>query len=302
MELFARRGEHRHERLARAVRRLARQHDAEEELGIEPQADLLDHLDDVVGGEPLLPVRLIVQPVERRERHDPRVQPAVPHLGIAPALGLALRARHDDLVDPRAMELAETIEPAHGAFPKLLLAPDHEEVPIRARVEGEREAPVALAADVPVAHVVEPVVHSPAGRRRDPRHLRGGGLQPRPQLLHRDEPFVVDAEDDLLMAPPALGIPMRVGRGTEEAAAFLKIVGDLLSDVARLFAFKPAVALHEPGVLVDRDEHRELLGLREGEVLRAAPRRDVHESGAFGLAHVLPGDDPVSAHPLLGRR
>ena len=95
---------------------------------------------------------------------------------------------------------------------------------------------------------------------------------------------------------------MRVGRGTEEAAAFLKIVGDLLSDVARLFAFKPAVALHEPGVLVDRDEHRELLGLREGEVLRAAPRRDVHESGAFGLAHVLPGDDPVSAYPLLGRR
>src|SRR5256885_1169438 len=85
---------------------------------------------------------------------------------------------------------------SHGAFPKLLLAPDHEEVPIRARVEGEREAPVTLAADVPVAHVVEPVVHSPAGRRRDPRHLRGGGLQPRPELLHRDEPFVVDAEDD----------------------------------------------------------------------------------------------------------
>src|SRR5207302_734875 len=80
------------------------------------------------------------------------------------------------------------------------------------------QAPVALPADVPVAHVLEPVLHAAPRRRRQPGHLRRGGHELRAQLVHRDEPLVVDAEDDLLVAAPALGITVGVVRRPEEPA------------------------------------------------------------------------------------
>ena len=86
-----------------AERRAPGQHDGHEELRVEPQPDLLDHLDDVIGGEPLGPVVLVMKPVERGKRHDAGVEPAVADLFHSLALGSAFGATDDDLVDPRAM-------------------------------------------------------------------------------------------------------------------------------------------------------------------------------------------------------
>src|SRR5256714_15583143 len=101
------------------------------------------------------------------------------------------------------MELLQLVETPHCALAELLLTADDEEVSVRARVERHRQAPVALAADVPVAHVVEPVLHPIACVRRGPAHLLPGPLHLPPPLVHRDETLLPAAEDDLLPAAPA---------------------------------------------------------------------------------------------------
>src|SRR5205823_8875700 len=116
---------------------------------------------------------------------------------------------------------------------------------------SQRKAPVPLAADVPVAHVVEPVLHAVAGVRRHPADLCRGLLEPWSQLVHRDEPLVRDAEDDLLLAAPADRIAVRVRHLTEEPAALPQIVGDLVRDVARFLPLEPSEARDEVRVLVD---------------------------------------------------
>ena len=249
----------------------------------------------------MLPVLPIVQPVERRERDDPGVEPAVPHLFDAFAVGAALRAADDDLVDPRPVQLAQLVESALRELAQLLLASDDEEVLVRARIERKRKAPVALAADVPVAHVQQPVLHPAAGGRREPRDLRCRFDEPRPQLVHRDEPFVVHPEDDLLVATPALGVAVDIVGGAEEQTPLLEVVGDLARNVARFLPLEPPVARDKARVLVDRDQHRKLLGLREREVLGTAARGDVHEPSPFGRGHVLPLDDAMPRDPRARR-
>src|SRR5438445_12479918 len=110
-------------------------------------------------------------------------------------------AADHDVVDPRAVQLAKPVEAALRELPQLLLAPDDEEVAVRARIERKREAPVALAADVPIAHVVQPVLHPPSRGRGYPGHLFGRGHELRSERLHREEPLVVDG-DDYLSEPP----------------------------------------------------------------------------------------------------
>src|SRR3970040_2279521 len=105
-------------------------------------------------GNPPLPGVAVVEPVERRERHDAGVEPHVAGLLHAEALRLARRTRQDDVVQPRPVQPRQLPQPAYRALAQLLLASDDEEVAVRAVVERKRQTPVALAADIPVAHVV----------------------------------------------------------------------------------------------------------------------------------------------------
>ena len=104
-------------------RSLADEHDRHEELRVEPKPDLLAHLADPIGGEPLLPISVVwevcvcepagragrvtlgdpgrVLPPERGERNDACVEPDVPDLEDA-LNGLAARFAADrNSVDPR---------------------------------------------------------------------------------------------------------------------------------------------------------------------------------------------------------
>ena len=129
--------------------------DRHEELRVEPEPDLLAHLRDPVGREPLLPVRVVGQvgagqpverpgrvsarhplrvlPAERRERDDARVEPRVADLGDARDLLPARLTADRHLVDPRPVELLELLEPARRPRLELRARADHVQVPARAR-------------------------------------------------------------------------------------------------------------------------------------------------------------------------
>ena len=182
-------------------RRLAGEHDRHEELRVEPEPDLLAHLADPVGREPLLPVGVVGQvgassaPSPRRCRSPPSTasgfcQPSVEN-GTMPAssqtsptsLTRSTGSPHSSqrighAVDPRPPQLLELVEPVDRALLELGPRPDHVQMPARARVERQRQAVVAAAGDVPVAHVAEPVVHALA-------HVLGRPLDRRVRVEHR---------------------------------------------------------------------------------------------------------------------
>src|SRR4029077_13613072 len=105
-------------------RSLPEKDDRHEELRVEPEPDLLPHLADPVGWEPLLPVRVVwevcvcepagragcvtfgdpgrVLPPERREGDDACVEPDVPDLGNALYRLAAGFAADRNSVDPGA--------------------------------------------------------------------------------------------------------------------------------------------------------------------------------------------------------
>ena len=124
---------------------LADERDGHEELRVEPQPDLLAHLRHPVGGEPLLPVRVVGQvgprqparragrvalrnprrvlPAERRERDDAGVEPDVADLGDPRrprSPHCSQRDRH--AVDPGPAQLLELVEPVERPLLELGLA------------------------------------------------------------------------------------------------------------------------------------------------------------------------------------
>jgi len=149
-------------------RRTAGEHDGHEELRVEPQPDLLAHLRHPVGGEPLLPVRVIreigvrqpargprrvplvhpcrVLPAERRERDDAGVEPDVADLVDAHDGLVALLATDRHAVDPRAAQLLQLVEALDRARLELGARADHVQMAARARVERQRQPVVAAAA------------------------------------------------------------------------------------------------------------------------------------------------------------
>ena len=122
------------------VRRAADERHRHEELRVEPEPDLLAHLRDPVGREPLLPVRVVGQvgagqPLGRAGRVAARhvlglSQPSVesgtipassqasPTSGIRAHLGRARLAADRHLVDPGPVELLQLLEPARPPAPR----------------------------------------------------------------------------------------------------------------------------------------------------------------------------------------
>ena len=176
------------------------------------------------------------------------------------------------------------------ALEQLVLAPDDGQVALGAHVERQRQAPVALARDAPVAHVAEPVLHALAVVRGRP--LDGAvGLDHRlAHLVRRDEPLVDDAEDQLGAAAPADRVAVRVGLLAEQPAVAAEVVDDPLGGLVRVHAVQPAVVVVERAGVVDRRQHGQAVAHAELEVLGAAARRDVDDARALVERDVVPAD------------
>src|SRR5207253_10812903 len=153
-------------------------------------------------------------------------EPGVADLRDPAHLLPAALAADQDLVDPRAVQLLELLEPAYGPLLELGARADHVQAPAGARVEGQRQAEVALARDVPVAHVAEPVVHALPVLRRRPLDLLVRVEERLPQVVAADEPVVDDAEDERRLAAPAGRIAVDDRARLDEQAALAQRLGD----------------------------------------------------------------------------
>ena len=239
---------------------------------------------------------LVVLPAERRERDDARVEPHVADLEDPRDRFAALRAADRDAVDPRPAQLLELLEPLGGEVLQLGLRPDDVQVAAGARIEGQRQSVVPPTRDVPVAHVVQPVVHALAHVLGHPRHLGVLLEQRRTDLLDGDEPVVRETKDQRRVAPPTVRVGVRVEPGLDEEAGLAEPADDLVRGLGGRQPVQPAVRVVEAARLVDRRQHRQVVDLRQLEVLAAAARRDVDDARALVHRHVVPRD-----HPMLDR-
>ncbi len=207
------------------------------------------------------------------------------------------------LVEPRPVQLRHRVDRRgiDRQRPELGARADDGEAPAFARVEGQGEAPVALARDAPVAHVGEPVVHAPLHVAGQPRDALVGGAGQRPDLGGAQEPLVRDAEDQLLATPPAGGVAMAVRGAREEQAALLQQAGDRRGGVRHRRPRERAQAIEVAPFRIHRRDDGKAVPAAELEVLEAAARRDVDDPGAFLGGDVLPGDHAVLDAPLDGQ-
>ena len=107
----------------RLERRLAAQDRRHREHRVEPVAELArEALGDEVGREPLRPVVRVLAVVERRERHDPGIEPGIADVLDPLDRGAALRAGDLDLVDPRSMWRV-ALEPRPSPRPRVRAVP-----------------------------------------------------------------------------------------------------------------------------------------------------------------------------------
>jgi hypothetical protein len=85
--------------------------------------------------------------------------------------------------------------------------------------DGDGHAPGPLARDAPVRPVQDHVVDPVAAPVRDPAHAVNGGqgLSAKVGGLHGDEPLPGGAEDDGLLAAPAVGVGVREGAAFNSA-------------------------------------------------------------------------------------
>ena len=191
--------------------------------------------------------------------------------------------------------------PRSGALEQLLLRLDHRHVVLVAEVERQRQAPVALAADAPVAHVDEPVLHPLAVLARRPLHAPGGLDHGLADLLTADEPLVHEPVDQLRATAPADGVAVGDLAIGDQPRALTEVIDDRLRELGGEVAVQPAVLARERAGLVDRDQGREVLAAAELEVLLAAARGDVDDARALLHRHVLPRHHAV-LEALLGRQ
>src|SRR5438045_3804011 len=126
----------------------------------------------------------ISRPVSSRTRSYVRTR----SYGLRRSSGIAMKPWATDPSRTRCDELASRADDVQNAA--------------FARVERQRQSEVALARDVPVAHVPKPVVHPLRVEGRCPFDRRVRVEQRLPDLVARDEPVVDDAEHQRRRAAP----------------------------------------------------------------------------------------------------
>ena len=213
---------------------------------------------------------------------------------------LAALAVDADVVDPGPVQLLQ----AHPArWWPARAAPgcgaDHGHVAVLAEVERQRQAPVALAADAPVAHVAQPVLHPLAVLRRRPLDAAGGLDHRLAHLVAADEPLVHQPVDQLGAAAPADGVAVGDLARLDHPAPLPQVLDDLLRGVAGVAAVQPAEALVEGARLVHRHDRGQALAHAQLEVLGAAAGRDVDDARALVHRDLVPADNAV-LDPVLG--
>ena len=98
-------------------------------------------------------------------------------------------------------------------------------------VKGQRHPIIPLAGNIPVAHIVEPILHPLAVGGRLPLHLFCRSNQAGLQLLRANIPGGHQAENHLRFAPPADRIAVLIFHYLIELTGFFKLLKNLIRNI-----------------------------------------------------------------------
>ena len=165
--------------------------------------------------------------------------------------------------------------------------------------DRERGAPVAVAADAPVLHVLEPVAEAAgANAGRDPvdgivvgdKVIAHGG--------HLDEPGFPCVVDERRVAAPAVRIFMLKFRRGEKLALRLQVFEDhrvrLLDEPARVRSLLRHIAL-----AVHELDEGQVIGASDAAVILTESRCDMYDAGTVGHGDIVIDRDEVRGLVLL---
>jgi hypothetical protein len=160
--------------------------------------------------------------------------------------------------------------------------------------DRDGNTPGALARDAPVGpvgdHAVDPLL-APGG---NPLHLladRGERALPQPALLHRDEPLVGGAEEDRVLAAPAVRIRMLELFGVEQRAVRPQLGDDRGVGLPHVHAGEMLDLGDEPSGVVHRIVDRQAALDSRLVVIRAMAGRGVHTPGPRVHGHIFGRED-----------
>ena len=252
---------------------------------VEPAACLIQPLRDEVSGEELgdfaRPHIMLL-----RIRHRATFEPAVEHLGRA-VVGLAI-LRDDDLVDDVFVEIRH---PCAGEGLQLRARPnaDHVRGVVVVDPDGDAAAPEAVARNVPITRLAEPVAKALfANVVRRP--VDGGVVpfEPLVEILDADIPRIDGAVDERRVGAVAIGVGVRDRRLVDELATPLQILDDVLVAVLAEASLVVGDLVRERARGVERIDERGHAGLTaNAEVVLAVSGRDVDEARAVVRRHVI---------------
>src|SRR6266702_3576745 len=164
----------------------------------------------------------------------------------------------------------------------------------RAVIDGQCQSPVALLRDHPIVHIAQPIQFSLQAKCRNPCDLVNDIHDFVAQLVHRDVPFIYQAEYEFGLTTPADGITVLVVLWTVEQAFLGKVLCDLLSHIGGFLPGQPIIAFHVNPKLIDRRDDRQVKFLRECKIFATASGSDMYNACTLGSAHLFPGDDCVN--------
>src|SRR5262249_37042779 len=114
-------------------------------------------------------------------------------------------------------------------------------------------------------------------------------------LIHRDEPLLRGAEDDGMLAAPAVRIGMRDLLVRDESAVLAQQLDDLRIRLEDMQSGPQRYVLREFAAMIHRRIDLESVAAARVEVIRAVTRRGVHEPGSRFQRHVVAEDEDAFA-------
>ena len=215
--------------------------------GVEPAAGLRRVLDDEVARVVVLePVGVLERVVHLGERHRAGLEPAVEHLrhpAHRRAAGRVVGVGPGQLVDVRPVQVVGPRPWAEVAL-QLVERPVH----VGARVgrvvglpDRDRAAPVAVAADRPVAGVGQPLAEAAVAHvRRRPADLLVELDHAVAERRHLHEPARHRLVDQRVVAAPAVRVGVLVGLVAQHLPGGLEVGGDVPVGLEHVLALRTA--------------------------------------------------------------
>ena len=278
------------------VGRLVNEHGAHKEHRVEPQTDLLLHLKNVLCGEVLLPVFLVGEVLESRERNDTCIKPYVADLSYSLNCLLTLGTADLYLVYPRAVEMRNSIDLrlVNCKLVKLVLRANYRQLAALAEIERQRQTVESLTGDVPVGHILKPVEHSLTLICRLPTNLVSVRDKSGAKLVNGYCPLLAETEDYLLLTSPANRVAVLILMCVEELISLLELVEYELAAILSVKSGKEGEAVIENAVFVNGDYLGKTDRLAECKVLCTASGSDVNDSASLVVSNLVPENDLVS--------